>query len=114
MAYIHAEKESFPNLKEKLPSGTIWASPGKEDGYLRVSILQKLAERVGDAPLPQDLLNAGAFAETEQETGTSVKERMVSLELAQKLRQALKEMRLLHRRELPARDDEDDESDEED
>ncbi len=44
---------------------------------------------MGDAPLPEDLLNAGIFVKTDQETGTSVKVRMVSLELAQKLRQSV-------------------------
>lgn len=60
LAWMHAQDKSWPDFKEKLPPGEIWASPNKPDGYLRKSILVAIGQRIGDT-LPQDLVNAGVF-----------------------------------------------------
>jgi hypothetical protein len=90
MAYIHAQKEGFPDFKSKLPSGKIWASPDKGDGYLRRSVLQSLGRRVGDELLPTDLVEAGTFTDTEPPTGCAMKDQIASIELCQQLQQVLK------------------------
>lgn len=105
MAYLHAQKENFPDFKKKLPSGTIWASPGKKDGYLRASVLQSLAKRVGDEPLPLELITAGTFADTRPETGKEVTDRIAALELSHKM---VKRLRGVAESEEDVCDDEDD------
>lgn len=60
LAWLHAADKSWPNFQEKVPPGTVWASPNKPDGYLRKSILLRLGEKTGDT-LPADLIDAGAF-----------------------------------------------------
>jgi hypothetical protein len=60
LAWMHARDRSWPGFKEKLPSGEIWASPNKPDGYLRKSVLLAMGKRLGNT-LPQDLTSAGAF-----------------------------------------------------
>ncbi|KAL8644093.1 MAG: hypothetical protein Q9226_007938 [Calogaya cf. arnoldii] len=60
LAWLHAEDKNWPGFKEKVPPGTVWASPNKPDGYLRKSFLLELGKRTGDK-LPQDLISAGVF-----------------------------------------------------
>ncbi|KAL9099167.1 MAG: hypothetical protein Q9163_005293 [Psora crenata] len=62
LAWLHAERQGFKDFKDKVPPGTIWASPDKPSGYLRKSILRSLAREVGDRDeLPTDLIQAGEF-----------------------------------------------------
>ncbi len=82
MAIMQAQSESNPVL-DTVPKGTIWASPGKEDGYLRRSTLRSLARKVGDRDLPDELLEAGTFEDTQPESSASpVLERVSVLEVA--------------------------------
>lgn len=90
MAHLHAQRENFPNFKKKLPSGTIWASPGKEDGYPRESVLQSLSKRIGDEPLPLELMTAGTFADTRPETGKEVTDRIATIELSHRMAKRLR------------------------
>ena len=109
MTYIHGIKYQYPNFKEKLPSGTIWASPRKPDGYLRKSVLRALVERVGDVSLPQELIAAGTFLDTESSSGRDIEDKKAVIELSARIKD--KENGLL-RDEV---DDEDsDEGDDED
>ena len=87
MAYLHAAKSKYPNFREKVPSGTMWASPGKPDGYLRKSVLRALAQRVGDTALPQDLLAAGTFVDTEPESGRPIEDQKAVIELSARIRE---------------------------
>ena len=87
MAYMHAEKTGYPNFKEKIPNGTMWASPGKKDGYLRKSVLRALAERVGDTTLPTDLLAAGTFDDTIPEAGREIEDRKAAIELSARIKE---------------------------
>ena len=87
MAYMHAEKAGYPNFKEKIPSGTMWASPGKKDGYLRKSVLRALAERVGDTTLSTDLLAAGTFDDTIPESGREIEDRKAAIELSARIKE---------------------------
>ena len=82
MAYIHASKEKFPDLRTKLPPGRIWASPNKPDGYLRSSALQMLAIRIGDTPLPTDLVDAGAIKDAKTSSDQVIDDKTTALELA--------------------------------
>ena len=66
LAWLHADDKSWPDFKEKVPPGEVWASPNKPDGYLRKSILLELGEKTGDR-LPKDFINAGIF----EDPGTS-------------------------------------------
>lgn len=59
LAWLHADKKSWEGLKN-VPSGNIWASPNKPDGYLRKSILVELGKRTGDK-LPKDFIESGMF-----------------------------------------------------
>lgn len=81
IAHLHVQMENLPDLKKKLPSGTIWASSGKKDGYLRTSVLQSFAKRVGDEPLPLDSDNSWHFADTISETGKEVSDKIATVEL---------------------------------
>ncbi|CAF9912819.1 MAG: hypothetical protein HETSPECPRED_001209 [Heterodermia speciosa] len=87
MAYLHAEKSRYPNFKEKVPNGTMWASPEKQDGYLRKSVLRVLAERVGDTTLPIDLIAAGTFVDTEPNTGRSIEDIKAGIELSARIKE---------------------------
>ena len=79
---MQAQSERNPVL-ETVPKGTIWASPGKEDGYLRRSTLRNLAPKVGDRDLPDELLEAGTFEDTQPGSSASpVLERVSVLEVA--------------------------------
>lgn len=60
LAWLHAEDKGWEGFKDKVPSGQVWASPNKPEGYLRKSILLELGKRTGDR-LPQDLIRAGGF-----------------------------------------------------
>lgn len=82
MAYMHASKEGFPHLRSKLPSGGIWASPNKPEGYSRSSALQMLAIRIGDTPLPDDLVDAGAIKDAEMSSDQGGDDNAAALELA--------------------------------
>lgn len=85
MTYSHSQKENFSELKQKLPSNTTWASPGKEDGYLRASVLQSLAKRIGDELLPLELMIAGTFAGTKPVTGREVRKKIAVIELSHRV-----------------------------
>ncbi|KAL8853639.1 MAG: hypothetical protein Q9221_001450 [Calogaya cf. arnoldii] len=45
MAHINASVKGWKNWKEKLPSGLIWATPDKSQGYLRRGVLQAIAKK---------------------------------------------------------------------
>ncbi|KAL9032102.1 MAG: hypothetical protein Q9180_006700 [Flavoplaca navasiana] len=60
LAWLHADDKKWPGFKDKVPPGTVWASPNKPDGYLRKSILLELGKRTGDK-IPQDLITTGMF-----------------------------------------------------
>lgn len=92
MTYIHAARQGFANFREKLPSGSIWASPSKKKGYLRASVLRALNRKAGDDLLPEDLLEAGTFVDTEPATGVPVRDKIASLVLSMRIRKALKDM----------------------
>lgn len=89
IAYIHAQTKQFQDFKAKVPSGRIWASPNKPDGYLRRSVLRSFARRVGDIDLPEDLVDGGGYNDTEPATGTVVKDQVASIAISLVLRQKL-------------------------
>lgn len=89
MAYMYAQRSGFPDLKSKLPNGQIWASPGKPGGYLRRSVLQSLAKRIGDEPLPSELLIAGTFTDTEPRSATDVQDCITEIELSRRMSRRL-------------------------
>lgn len=60
LAWLHADDKAWPAFKDKVPSGEIWASPHKPDGYLRKSILVELGKKTGDR-LPKELISVGTF-----------------------------------------------------
>ncbi|KAL8957622.1 MAG: hypothetical protein Q9183_006009 [Haloplaca sp. 2 TL-2023] len=64
LAWLHANDENWPGFKEKVPPGKVWASPNKPEGYLRKSILVKLAKRTGDK-LPTELIDSGVFEDSD-------------------------------------------------
>lgn len=78
LAWLHAEDKKWPNFKEKVPPGEVWASPNKPDGYLRKSILLDLGKSTGDR-LPQDLMAAGSFEDPE--TSSSLHDEMAGMEV---------------------------------
>ncbi|KAI4234177.1 MAG: hypothetical protein L6R40_006836 [Gallowayella cf. fulva] len=47
LAWLHADAKGWEDFNEKVPPGTVWASPNKPDGYLRKSILLELGKRTG-------------------------------------------------------------------
>ncbi|KAI9697211.1 MAG: hypothetical protein M1836_004775 [Candelina mexicana] len=73
-------------LRHTLPTGTIWASPEKKDGYLRRSTLRALARHIGDIDLPAELVEAGTFIDTEPGTASQVQEKVAAREVALFLR----------------------------
>ena len=86
MGYMHAQTEIYENFKQKVPSGSIWASPGKPDGYLRRSVLRALARLCGDEDLPGDLMEAGGFEDTEPNSGNSVSDQVAGIVIAQHIK----------------------------
>ena len=86
MSYMKASKEGYSNMQKKLPNGRIWASPSKLEGYLRKSVLQRLAKRIGDEPLPTDLLEAGSFEDTEPKSGHEEEDEVAAIAVTHRLR----------------------------
>ncbi|KAL9598482.1 MAG: hypothetical protein Q9219_004455 [cf. Caloplaca sp. 3 TL-2023] len=86
MAYMKATKSGYPDREKKLPSGKIWASPDKPDGYLRRSALQILAKRIGDQPLSSDLIEAGTFDDTDPASGRQVDDMTSAIELSYRMK----------------------------
>ncbi|KAL8644647.1 MAG: hypothetical protein Q9226_007661 [Calogaya cf. arnoldii] len=69
LTWLAARRAAYPGWQAKLPSGTMWASPGKPGGYLRNSILRVLASRIGDTtPLPQDMILSGGFDDPDSQS----------------------------------------------
>ncbi len=87
MAHMNAVIEGFTDIDKKLPNGSIWASPDKPDGYLRKSVLQVLAKRIGDRPLPFDLVEAGTFEDTNPESGRLVEDQKAGIELSYRMKE---------------------------
>ena len=85
MAWIHADKKNFEGFRDKVPSGTTWASPEQEQKYLRRGLLSRIAKRVGDSELPMDLLQAGTFVDTDPPTGNQTVDSLAGLDLAPKI-----------------------------
>ncbi|KAL8931480.1 MAG: hypothetical protein Q9216_007188 [Gyalolechia sp. 2 TL-2023] len=82
MAVMHARIQKFPGSEEKIPSGTMWATPDKRDGYLRRSVLSTIARRIGDDDiLPTDLLLNGTFTDTQPESGLAVRDTLASFKV---------------------------------
>jgi hypothetical protein len=87
MALMHAEYSKWEGYREKIPSGRIWASPSKPEGYLRKSILRGLARRIHDEDtLPEELIEAGSFEDTNPPTWTDTADHMAELEIGIKMR----------------------------
>lgn len=103
MAHMNAVKEGHANIDKKLPNGRIWASPNKPDGYLRKSVLQVLAQRIGDQPLPFELVEAGTFEDTDPASGRLVEDEKASIELSYRMKE---------NRKGNLKDDDDDDDDE--
>lgn len=86
LAWLHAEENSWPGFKEKVPPGEVWASPNKSDGYLRRSILLALGKRTGDR-LPKDLVSAGSF--DNPDTSSVVWDEVASIRIVQNVQEHL-------------------------
>ena len=112
MAYFHARKSQYPDYTEKLPPGRMWASPGKEGGYLRESVLRAMAERIGDVTLPQELITAGTFVDTEPESGREIDDRIATIELSARIK-SKEQGTVLDEEEDHKNGEEDDDEDEE-
>ncbi|KAL9607825.1 MAG: hypothetical protein Q9167_007298 [Letrouitia subvulpina] len=67
LALICAKENQWADYQQKVPPGEVWASPAKNEGYLRTSILLDLAKRVGDT-LPSDLVAVGGFEDPSTST----------------------------------------------
>ncbi|KAL8994703.1 MAG: hypothetical protein Q9169_005406 [Polycauliona sp. 2 TL-2023] len=82
LAWLAARRAGYPEWQTKMPSGTMWASPDKPGGYLRSSILRVLAAKVGDAtPLPEDMIIAGGFEDSDSESKVKSQAAAISLPL---------------------------------
>jgi hypothetical protein len=90
MAWLDAEEFFKPDFKQKVPSGTVWASPNKPDGYLRKSILVELGRRTG-GKLPDDLIQAGIFEDPD--TSTPVLDELANTRFMQLVRGRLDSLR---------------------
>jgi hypothetical protein len=91
MAIMHAEYEGWKGYREKVPPGRIWASPNKPEGYLRKSVLRSLARKVHDEDiLPEELIEAGSFVDTDPPTGTEAADKLAELELGIEMRRECK------------------------
>lgn len=84
---MHAEKKQWETLQTKMPSGDMWASPGKRNGYLRRSVLRALAHKIGDRMLPDDMERAGTFVDTSPPTETKLWDEVASVEISLAIRQ---------------------------
>ena len=88
---MHAEFEGWEGYRDKVPPGRIWASPNKPEGYLRKSVLRSLARKVNDEDiLPEELIEAGTFIDTDPPTGTDAANKLADLELGIELRRECK------------------------
>ncbi|KAL8818730.1 MAG: hypothetical protein Q9223_002702 [Gallowayella weberi] len=87
MAHMKATRNGYPGIEKKLPSGEIWASPDKPNGYLRKSVLQSLAKRIGDKPLPTDLVEAGTFEDTDPASGRQIDDLIAGHELSHRIKE---------------------------
>lgn len=76
MAYMNASIKEWPNFKQKLPSGLIWATPDRSQGYLRRGVLQAIARKIGDHVLDDKLIESGTFVDTEPATGSPVRDHL--------------------------------------
>ena len=88
MAVMQAQKEKNP-LLNNLPQGNIWASPEKKNGYLRHSTLRLLARQVGDQDLPEELVSAGPFVDTEPETGSWFRDQIAAWQVGLMVREKI-------------------------
>ena len=79
MAIIHAQKEGFQDLVDRIPPGRIWASPDKPKGYLRKSVLTVLAKKIGDHELPHELIESGTFDDTDPSTSSQVRDEVTAI-----------------------------------
>lgn len=86
LAWLHAEENSWPGFKEKVPPGEVWASPNKPDGYLRRSILLALGKKTGDS-LPKDLVSAGSS--DDPDTSSVVWDEVASVRIDQNVQEHL-------------------------
>jgi hypothetical protein len=83
MSFLTAQEADWPKLETKMPAGQVWTSPNKPDGYLRRSVLQSLARRVGDdvdGPVLETLL-AGTFEDTTPATGNPDTDKLATVAL---------------------------------
>ncbi|KAL8944997.1 MAG: hypothetical protein Q9211_000430 [Gyalolechia sp. 1 TL-2023] len=90
MAYMHARIQGFPGFEAKVPSGTMWATLDKNNGYLRRSVLSMIARRIGDDTLPKDLLLTGTFTDTEPGTSLVVRDTLASYTIASAVEKKVK------------------------
>lgn len=58
--------------------------------YLRLSVLQSIAKRTGDEPLPLDLMTAGTFADTSPQTEKKVSDKIATMELSHRMAKRLR------------------------
>ena len=79
LAWLHAEENSWPEFKQKVPPGEVWASPNKPDGCLRRSILVELGKKTGDR-LPKDSISVGGFEDPD--TSSIVHDEVASIRVA--------------------------------
>lgn len=88
---MRAEYQMWEGYRDKVPSGRIRASSSHPGGYLRKSLLRNLVRRVHDKDiLPEQLVEAGGFEDTDPPTGTEGADRVAELELGIILRRAFK------------------------
>ncbi|KAI9721002.1 MAG: hypothetical protein M1812_002481 [Candelaria pacifica] len=86
LAIIQALMEKNP-VVDDLPSGTIWATPGKKDGYLRRSTLRALARQIGGKDLPEELMEAGTFEDPD--TASPVQDQVTAIEMGRLIREEI-------------------------
>ena len=77
------------DTRENIPRGPIWAAPQKGGGYLRRSVLQALARRVGDDDIPEDILKWGTFEDTSPSSSNEVQEEATKIEVAHQMEERL-------------------------
>ncbi|KAI4245674.1 MAG: hypothetical protein L6R42_010134 [Xanthoria sp. 1 TBL-2021] len=110
LTWLAARRKGYPDWQEKLPSGTMWATPDKPGGYLRSSILRVLASKVGDkTPLPEDMMIAGSF--DDPDSASKVKDQAAAIALPLLVRDHLEGRKA---KAAAAEDDEEDDEEEED
>ena len=59
----------------------MWATPDKQDGYLRRSVLSMIARKIGDEILPKDLITAGTFTDTEPKSGLDLRDELAAYKI---------------------------------